>query len=389
MNIALIPIDLGSNGGTVAVVPARALSWHQIQLPAGTLSSGWMQERSSPRLRAILEGLLEDQLLDDPAQMHFALQPNATDTAPIWVAACDKEWLRGALRTLRRSKHKPSKLAPEWSPDQLQTKGKPQAPGNAKIWVTGNDDSAHLTWFDDAGVHNLPLTTNHLTNAQLPAIAFPDAELMAEPAASHLAEQLFHRPARVITPEKRLRHAAQSEWNLGQFEFAWRNPFFIRIAKRWSIFWSAPEWRASRLALLIVVIVHILGINAFAWRSMKQLEQQRLSIRDILVSTFPQVSVVVDPPVQMERELNVLRQASGSLSARDLETLLAALGTNAESTLSEGAPTSIDFTPGELRVTGLKSGTPSDAALNSGLQQLGYTSRIDGNAIVISVQGPR
>jgi general secretion pathway protein L len=297
--------------------------------------------------------------------------------------------MRGALRTLRRSKHKPSKLAPEWSPDQLQTKGKPQAPGNAKIWVTGNDDSAHLTWFDDAGVHNLPLTTNHLTNAQLPAIAFPDAELMAEPAASHLAEQLFHRPARVITPEKRLRHAAQSEWNLGQFEFAWRNPFFIRIAKRWSIFWSAPEWRASRLALLIVVIVHILGINAFAWRSMKQLEQQRLSIRDILVSTFPQVSVVVDPPVQMERELNVLRQASGSLSARDLETLLAALGTSAESTLSEGAPTSIDFTPGELRVTGLKSGTPSDAALNSGLQQLGYTSRIDGNAIVISVQGPR
>ena len=389
MNIALIPIDLGSNGGSVAIVPARALSWHQVQLPAGTLSSGWMQERSSPRLRAILEGLLEDQLLDDPAKMHFALQPNATDSDHIWVAACDKEWLRGALRTLRRNKHKPAKLAPEWVPATLSKEGTVQRSARSKIWVTGNDDQAHVTWSDNTGIHTLPLSANHLTHAQLPAIAFPEDELMAEPAASHLAEQLFHRTARVIAPENRLRHAAQTDWNLGQFEFAWRNPFFVRIAKRWSIFWSAAEWRPPRIALLLVLMVHILGINAFAWRSLKQLELQRLGIRDILVSTFPHVSVVVDPPLQMERELNLLRQASGSLSARDFESLLGALGSAGETFLSEGAPTSIDFNPGELRVNGLKTSTPPDAALNPALRQLGYTSRMDGNAFVISVQGAR
>jgi general secretion pathway protein L len=389
MNIALIPIDLGSNGGTVAVIPSRALSWHQIQLPAGTLSSGWMQERSSPRLRAILEGLLEDQLLEDPAKMHFALQPNATDTAPIWVAACDKEWLRGALRTLRRNKHKPSKLAPEWAPVALTKDGKTSPSLPSKIWVTGNNDLAHVTWTDISGIHTLPLSANHLTHAQLPAIVFPDAELMAEPAASHLAEQLFHRTARVIPPENRLHRAAQTDWNLGQFEFAWRNPFFIRIAKRWGIFWAASEWRPARIALLIVLLVHILGINAFAWRSLKQLDQQRLAIRDLLVSTFPHVSVVVDPPLQMDRELNLLRQASGGLSPRDLESLLGALGSAGESVLTEGAPTSIDFNPGELRVNGLKSGSPLDTMLNSGLQPLGYVSRIDGNALVISVKGTR
>ena len=389
MNIALIPVDLGTNGATVAVVPSRALSWHQIQLPAGTLSSGWMQERSSPRLRMILEGLLEDQLLDDPAKMHFALQPHATDGTAIWVAACDKEWLRGALRTLRRTKHRPAKLAPEWAPIPQSTKSKSYTSHHSKIWVTGNDDLAHVTWIDEAGVHTLPLSSNHFANAQLPALDFPEFELMAEPAASHLAEQLFHRTARVIPPENRLRHAAQSEWDLGQFEFAWRNPFFIRLAKRWSIFWNAAEWRPSRYALLAILVVHLIGLNAFAWKSQKQLEQQKMAIRDVLVSTFPKLSVIVDPPVQMDRELNQLRQASGGLSPRDLETMLAALGSTAETVLAQGAPTAIDFTPGELRISGLKSDTPLDAALNAELRARGYTSRLDGNSLIISAQGAK
>ena len=389
MNIALIPVELGGSGGTVAVVPARALSWHQIQLPAGTLSSGWMQERSSPRLRSILESLLEDQLLDDPAKMHFALQPNAKDGSPIWVAACDKEWLRGALRTLRRNKHRPNKIAPEWAPFPLAPNGDTHSPKNPKLWVTGNDDLAHVTWIDESGVHTLPLSSGHLTQPQLPDMDFPDAQLMAEPAASHLAEQLFLRTARVIAPENRLRHAAQHEWNLAQFEFVWRNPFFVRFAKRWSIFWSAPEWRPSRFALIAVLIVHIIGLNAFAWRSNKQLEQQRLAIRDVLVSTFPKLSVIVDPPVQMERELNLLRQASGGLSARDFESMLGALGSTAESVLAQGAPTAIDFTPGELRISGLKSDAPIPEALNTELRTRGYTSRMDGNSLVISTQGAR
>ena len=54
----------------VAVVPVERLSWHRVDLPKGT-SSG------SPRLRAVLEGLLEDRLLDEPETLHFALQPQA------------------------------------------------------------------------------------------------------------------------------------------------------------------------------------------------------------------------------------------------------------------------------------------------------------------------
>jgi general secretion pathway protein N len=48
-------------------------------------------------------------------------------------------------------------------------------------------------------------------------------------------------------------------------------------------------------------------------------------VRDTLRATFPQVRVIVDAPVQMEREVAALRQQTGTPSTRDLDALLAAL----------------------------------------------------------------
>jgi general secretion pathway protein L len=386
INTALTPIELDKNAAPVAIVPARALSWHQVQLPNGTLSSGWMQERSAPRLRKILEGLLEDQLLDDPAKLHFSLQPGATDGKAIWVAACDKEWLQNALKTLRKNRHRPAKLAPEWSPYALGEDPSDQKK-RPKIWVTGNTEAAYLTWIDEGGVHTLPVDAAHTHHTQLPAFALPDYELMAEPAVSHLAEQIFQQPARVIAPERRLRHAAQGDWNLAQFEFAWRNPFFIRLAKRWGIFWESSEWRPARWAILAVLLVHLIGLNALAWRYQQQLKQQQSAIRDVLVSTFPKLSVIVDPPIQMERELSQLRQVSGSLSPRDLEALLSAYGSAGQGVIAQGAPTSIEFTPGELRIGGMPVTEPLDGLINSELRARGFVSRMDGNTLIVTPQG--
>ena len=54
---------------TVAVVPAEALSWHRVELPKG-VGAG------SPRLRPVLQSLLEDRLLDDPQDLHLACEPS-------------------------------------------------------------------------------------------------------------------------------------------------------------------------------------------------------------------------------------------------------------------------------------------------------------------------
>ena len=145
MTPSLIPLTLATE--TIALVPAQALSWHQVQLPPGVLAGARLLERATPRLRAVLEGLLEDHLLDEPAQLHFALQPQARSSGPVWVAVCDRAWLRNAVEQLTQQGRAPQRLVPEWAPD-----AQPQ-----QLWITGSEDAPLAVWTDADGVHRLPL----------------------------------------------------------------------------------------------------------------------------------------------------------------------------------------------------------------------------------------
>src|SRR6185312_282781 len=118
------------------------------------------------------------------------------------------------------------------------------------------------------------------------------------------------------------------------------------------------------------------GLNAWAWHERSTLEDQRAAVRQILTQTFPDVRVVVDAPVQMERAVAVLRQATGAVSSRDLETILGALSTVAPTGKSINA---IEYGAGEVRVKGLE--LPPDAA--RALLSAGYTARIDGDSLLV------
>lgn len=69
------PLPWTPDAEVVVVVPIIRLSWHRVDFPKGTLERGFFQEGNAPRLRAVLDGLLEDRLLDDTAQLHFAIRP--------------------------------------------------------------------------------------------------------------------------------------------------------------------------------------------------------------------------------------------------------------------------------------------------------------------------
>src|SRR6218665_872407 len=62
----------GGGVGVWFVVSGGALSWQRVLLPPGLpLGAG----QQTPRLRSALEGLLEDRVLDDVGQLHFAIEP--------------------------------------------------------------------------------------------------------------------------------------------------------------------------------------------------------------------------------------------------------------------------------------------------------------------------
>ena len=363
--LALLPL-VGKAGDVVAVVPAQYLSWHAVQLPKGTLARRFYQEGSPARLRAVLEGLLEDRLLDDTALLHFAIEPSPRAQAPVWVAVCDRTWLKSALLALEQTGRPVSRIVPAFTPDLL-----PDA-----LYVIGEPDDAQLVFSGRGALSVWPLSATSVA-----LLNWPDsAAVVAEPAVAARAEQLFGRAVTLQQRAPRLLQASQSAWDLAQFDLV--NSSRARTLKRASTvllgLLRAPHWRAARVALLTLLLVNLVGLNAWAWKEKAGVQAQRLAIREVLTRTFPQIPVVVDAPVQMARELAALQQASGAVSGRDLEAMLSALGSVAPANTT---PVAIEFALGELRLKGLKL-TPQDlGTVIFKLKPLGFVANAEGDSL--------
>ena len=365
--LALLP-PVGNADEVVAVVPASQLSWHQVQLPKGTLGRRFFQDGSTARLRTVLDGLLEDRLLDETTQLHLAIEPQPRADTPVWVAVCDRAWLQAALHALEQAGRPASRIVPEFAPDTLVE----------TLYVMGTPEDAHMVFTARGGVAVWPLTP-----ASAALLNWPEAhELVAEPAVAALAEQLFKRNVTLQQGAQQRLQALASSWDLAQFDLVSSNR-----ARRWKHLSAlmrnlvqAPRWRAARVALLALVLVNLAGLNIWAWQEQARLNAQRTAIREVLTGTFPNVQVVVDAPLQMAREVTALQQASGAPSGRDMEAMLSAFGMVARADI---APDAIEFIAGELRFRGLKL-TPEDTtALSFKLKPQGYQASTEGDSLVI------
>jgi len=359
----------------VAVVPAGMLSWHQISLPAGSLPRSLQGERAIIRLRSILDGLLEDRLLDEPAQLHLALQPQAGVGAPVWVAACNRAWLAAALAALDQAGHTVRRIVPELTPQSLAgtvlIAGDPDAPWVAGTLRTPPTAGAQSEAQAQTGLLLCALNATALT--RLDAVAHEQDPaglpvLLAEPALVAMAERLCQRPAVLQQRAARLLLASQSNWNLAQFEFAnlGRNRRWAGWLMAAKSFLYAPQWRAARLALALLVLVNLLGLNALAMREQTLLAGKRDAVRAVLTDTFPSIPVVVDAPLQMAREVASVQRNNGQAMRTDLESMLAALAAHAPANPNLS---SLDYESNQLRVRGTELGDIKLVA--SGLAPLG------------------
>lgn len=367
--LPLLPDAAGNE--IVAVVPAEQLSWHQLQLPKGTLDRGLFQDGGATRLRAVLDGLLEDRLLDETNQLHFALQPQAQADAPVWVAACNRAWLQAWMLALEQAGKPAARIVPEVEPG---------ADGSASVWAVGTPDQARMLCTTHLGVSVLPLiptSVNLLTHGEA------TIDTMAEPGVAELAEHLFKTPVRLQTAPQRALAAARSGWDLAQFEFLRTRQARTRkqLSSLGASLWHAPHWKPARWSAAVLVVVNLVGLQAWAWKEQAALSAKRTAIRAVLTSTFPDVRVVVDAPVQMARALADLQRQSGTASSLDMETMLGLFGTLA---LENIAPEAIEFIAGELRLKVPPMPDADVAQLGTRLQTHGYTARMRGDSLVIT-----
>lgn len=361
----------------VAVVPARRLSWQRLELPRGTLERSFFQEGSAPRLRSVLDGLLEDLVLEDPAHLHFALEPDARAGVPVWVAACDRAWLNAWLAALEQAGRPVTRIVPEMAPPSGAATDKPS------LHVTGTPEQAQLLLAGPEGMTVLPLSA-----ATAALVAWPDtAEVVAEPGVAALAEQYFKGPITLQTGPQRWLLAAQSAWDLAQFELLRTRRTRTRkhLSALLRTLLQAPRWRAARWAAVALVAVNLLGLQAWAWKEQSALAAKRVALRDTVTSTFPEITVVVDPALQMSRSLAGLQRQSGTASQTDLETMLGQFQMAAPELQ---APAAIEFMAGELRLKGLDLAESGLVEISARLQAQGYSVRLAGDSLLMK-QEPR
>lgn len=365
--------QLPSADTVVAVVPPALLSWHR--LPA-------LPKAPTARLRAALGGLLEEQLLDDDADVHLALAPRAQAGQPTWVAAVSRAWLQAYLLRLREGGVEVDRVVPAVAPP-LGAGGaaqvhffRPEAEADGPVWVAAADAES---------VAVLPLAGS-LARQRLPHWLDAGARLSATPAAAAVAERFASAPIAVVAEAQMALAAAGSDWNLLQFDLA-ASRRGTRALAQWGRALVGPAWRPARWGLAALLLVQLVGLNAWAWHQQRALAERRGAMEALLRSTHPQVRAVLDAPLQMRRETDALREAAGVPGDADLEPLLAA----AASAWPDSQPPvqQIRYEPGRLSLPIAGWAAPQIELLRRRLQPGGWTvDSADGRLTIRKAAAP-
>jgi general secretion pathway protein L len=350
------------------IVPAQALSWHLAALPKLPKS---MQGSSAQKMKALLAGVLEEQLLDDVALLHLAACPTLAQSGKTWVAACQKAWLQEAVAALQAARVPLTRIVPQVFPSEA-----------AQLHVSGTPEAASLHFVDAHGVLSLPLAQAALLPALPEGLA-----LSAEPAVAAMAEQALQQRVNVLQAAQWALQAAQAAQVQG-VDLAQGDLAVSGGGRAWQSFTgllrdlvAAPAWAPWRWGVALALLANVIGLNAWAWKQSAAVQDKRAQMNQLLTQSFANVKVVVDAPLQMQRELATLRQAQGQLSGRDFESIygrftgIAGINT---------APSAIDFVANEVQIRGSGLSSSQMDALLPRLQYAGLAVRSEAQALIIS-----
>lgn len=291
----------------IALVDDGDLSWRRVELP-----------RAGRQMRAALAGKLEELLLDDPDTLHFALEPDAEGGDTAWVAITPRAWLAEHLAQLDAAHVFVDRVAPlSW----------PEEPPRGHFFEAAgaSADAVALRWSHSDGVTTLPLQGG-LSRQLFPPSLVLTAQWTATPGAAAAAERWLGTAVGVQTRAQRALAAIDSAWNLRQFDLAPRARG-MRALRMLGRALMRKTWQPVRWGLAALVVVQLLGLNLWAWRQNAEIKDKRAALAATLMAAFPQIRAPLDAPLQMQRNLDLLRASAGSVGEQDLEALLAAAAT--------------------------------------------------------------
>ncbi|RQS11369.1 type II secretion system protein GspL [Burkholderia sp. Bp9002] len=403
--LALLP----RAAATVLVVAAR-----DVLLLAAT-----MPPLKGPKLRQALPNIVEDQLIQDPQGCHIAVDPAPLPDGRRVLAVVDRAWFRTIIDAFTAAGHRHLSAVPATrclpSPLVAATAAAEPAPGAEAETLAADGDAAPPARpaavaavlgvaasvepiLVEAGAQPGPSGAPRLelaiargalgegfaapalraagTLAALAGGAPVELYELGEPGAEPRLASVKGADAEALLPgamplpfETFARRATAERFDLCQFEF------------------ESQPWRFDRatlkrlrvpIAIAVATLgVAVIGMNLHWWKLSRERDALSAQITETLLSAFPKTTTVLDPPAQMQRQLDQLRLAAGELSPNDFLALASGLS-RSMGTLPLNGIASLDYHDRRLDV-GFKPTVKVDPDFTQRLARNGLAGEVDSS----------
>ncbi|KHK51994.1 general secretion pathway protein GspL [Burkholderia sp. A9] len=320
-----------------------------------------------PKLRQALPNIVEDQLIQDPLGCHIALDPVALPDGRRVLAVVDRAWFRTICDAFTATGHRHLSAVPATRclpAPRAAAEAALQAPADGEaVKADAITDAAEPTVRPTAVAAVLGLATTVEpalveAGAQPAAAGAPRLELavargalgegfaapasraggtlaalagggdvelyeLGEPGAEPRLASVGRADGPLLPGAQPLsfdtfaRRALAEHFDLCQFEFE-------------SQPWRFDRATVKRLRVPIALVaatlgVAVIGMNVHWWKLSRERDALSAQITETLLSAFPKTTTVLDPPAQMQRQLDQLRVAAGELSPNDFLALSSGL----------------------------------------------------------------
>ncbi|MFM0414429.1 type II secretion system protein GspL [Paraburkholderia aromaticivorans] len=413
---------------TVLMVAARDLLMMPATLPP----------LRGPRLRQALPNIVEDQLIQDPQTCHIAVDPKPLAGGRQLLAIIDRGWFRFVCESFANAGHRSLRAVPvtRCLPQaaaldlnapaevaEMVNAGEPAMAGSASV-ATSLPGVAPVVAPGVASVVPMVAAVLGAVVQTAPALllegavesaasnSVPRVELAiargvqgeglavpanavnatlgalagAAPVSLYMLTELpgnepslaTNNPARLaayihgaspLPFEQLARRALECRFDLCQFEFA---------SQPWRL--DRATLRRLRLPVLLAVgalVIAIVGANVQWLMLARQRDAINTQMTELLLTTFPKTTVVLDAPDQMARQLQQLRIAAGELSPDDFLVLADGLARSLAPVPVNGIA-ALDYHDRRLDVT-FKPEVKLDPDFAKRLGRNGLSGAIDSN----------
>ena len=320
--VAEIPVA----GEVEAVLPTSRVLFARLKLPRVNAAT----------IRELLPYAVEDRLLADPSHIH-AIAGRTGEKGETIVAVVDREWLRAMLEALASRGIRPSSAWPE---SALLAGG--HADWNL-VWGPARgmlvDDDGVATTCDAAPGGEAPFALKLALDEASARGERPSSVRVHTEASTALPDlaRWAHESGVAFAPGTQWETLARGEpedhaIDLLQGEFQPRRATRVRLPR-------------AAIALAVLIAALQLGFVALdAWRLARERASLEARREAIFRDAFPEARAVVDPDLQMRRNLADLKRAHG------IPTEDAFLGQLSRASREGGPARSIEYSDGKLVV---------------------------------------